>query len=285
MSLIIALAFGAMLCWGVGDFLIQRTERRIGPLETLAWITWFSSIALLPFVWQSLGTLNGWQIIYLVVIGFLVFIEGLIQFESYQEGKLSVVEIIITLELPLTIFLGVVFLHDILSTVQVILAASLFLGILFVAVDFRKINQHHFLEKGAVLALLSAILLAMTNFVTTIGAKDTSPLLAIWLPWTVCGLICLAYLIIKKKLPIFIKTGRHFWPLILSTSLVDTVAWICFVLAVVDGELSVVIAITESFVAVALVMGVIFNREKIRWLQYFGAALALICSILIALLS
>ena len=36
MSLGIGLAFVAMLCWGFGDFLIQRATRKIGDFEILA---------------------------------------------------------------------------------------------------------------------------------------------------------------------------------------------------------------------------------------------------------
>lgn len=34
-------AFGAILCWGVGDFLIQRNTRAVGNIEALAWIASF----------------------------------------------------------------------------------------------------------------------------------------------------------------------------------------------------------------------------------------------------
>ncbi len=49
-ELAVLFAFGAMLCWGIGDFLIQRTVRKIGDVETLAFIGLIGSIVLLPFV-------------------------------------------------------------------------------------------------------------------------------------------------------------------------------------------------------------------------------------------
>jgi hypothetical protein len=33
----IAAALGAMLAWGIGDFLIQRVTRHVGDVEALAW--------------------------------------------------------------------------------------------------------------------------------------------------------------------------------------------------------------------------------------------------------
>ncbi len=43
----IGLAFVAMLCWGFGDFLIQRSARKLGDWETLFVITFFGVIVLL----------------------------------------------------------------------------------------------------------------------------------------------------------------------------------------------------------------------------------------------
>ncbi len=46
----IILAFVAMLFGGVGDFFIQRNVRKIGNLESLAYIGIIGALGLLPFV-------------------------------------------------------------------------------------------------------------------------------------------------------------------------------------------------------------------------------------------
>ena len=121
MSQAILLAFGAMILWGVGDFLIQRTIWRIGNLETLFWISASSSILLLPLVYQSLPALTFNKIFIMIVLGLVGFAGSYIEFESLDIGKLSVVEVILSLELPLTILLGVFFLREHLSLGQLIL--------------------------------------------------------------------------------------------------------------------------------------------------------------------
>ena len=65
----------------------------------------------------------------------------------------------------------------------------------------------------------------------------------------------------------------------------DTAAWVAYVMAVAEKELSITIAITESFVVIAMILGVIFNKEKINKIQYLGAALAIIGSLSIGLIS
>ena len=55
MILPLLFAFGAMLFWGIGDFLIQRVTRKVGNIEALAWIGIIGTIGLLPFAWKDLG--------------------------------------------------------------------------------------------------------------------------------------------------------------------------------------------------------------------------------------
>ena len=47
----------AMVCWGFGDFLIQRFARRIGDWESLFYISLFGAIVILPFIYGQLHLL------------------------------------------------------------------------------------------------------------------------------------------------------------------------------------------------------------------------------------
>jgi len=148
MNIAILLAFGAMILWGMGDFLIQRCVKRVGNLETLFWITLVSSIALFPFIYKSLPGLSGWQFLVLLVLGLIGFLGAYIHFEALDVGKLSVVELIFSLELPLTILLGVIFFREVLTLRLVWLMLLLFLGIILLSVNFKKINTRQFLERS-----------------------------------------------------------------------------------------------------------------------------------------
>ena len=55
----------------------------------------------------------------------------------------------------------------------------------------------------------------------------------------------------------------------------DMLAWLLYAFAVEGNEIALTIAITESYPAVALFLGLWLNHEKINWHQYCGAALAL----------
>ena len=53
----IGLAFAAMLSWGIGDFWIQKSARKVGDLEALFFITLFGAFVLSPFAYPRLPTL------------------------------------------------------------------------------------------------------------------------------------------------------------------------------------------------------------------------------------
>lgn len=284
MSWSIILAFGAMIGWGVGDFLIQRTIKKIGELETLCWITLFSSIILTPLVLDDLKHLDVKQIFFLIVLGCINFASGFIHFKALKIGKLSVVETILSIELPLTIILGLIFFHEILNPAQIILIILLFIGVILISINFEKIQKKDFLEKGALLALLSGVIIAIVNFYTAAQAKSISPLLAIWLPWLVCGLICFSH-ISRQRLGNFLDRSRRHGRLILTMVIIDLLAWLAYVYAVAQEKLTITIAITESYIVIALLLGVLANREKIKKIQYIGAAMAVISSLAISLIS
>jgi len=296
MSWPIILAFGAMVAWGVGDFLIQRTVKRVGWLETMFWIYLGSFIFLLPFIWPHLSALTGTDLLILAILGTTTFLGALTHFKALNIGKLSVVEIILSFELPLTIIFGVLFLRNQLYFYQVGLIAVLFVGVALLSIDFTKMHRHWLwffwerrrviLERGILLAMATAVLLSLTNFFTAVGATRLNPLLVIWLSWALGGAVCLGYFLIKNKTRLLFKDGRRNWHLILIMVIVDIAAWLFFAFSLSQGEeLAVVAAITESYVVIAMLLGLKFNKEKIRGWQYLGAALAFVSSVLMGIFS
>jgi len=58
---------------------------------------------------------------------------ALFNFEALRQGKLSIVEVIIELELPTTIILGFIFFRETLSSIQLLIISFVFIGIVLVA--------------------------------------------------------------------------------------------------------------------------------------------------------
>ena len=215
----------------------------------------------------------------LLWLGILTFFVALIAFEALKRGKLSVVEVVWEIELPVSVFLGIVFLRESLSLLQALLIAIIFIGIILVAVKSpRFFFQASFLEKGFFLALAAAVGMGFMNFMTAVGAKEVSPLLAIWFPWVIFTVMSFSVIGARGGFRKFFGHARKFPRLIIPMGVFDTLGWFLFAVALSKRELSIVTAITESYPAIGLALGRWFNKEKIVAHQYAGAALALAAS-------
>ncbi|MCX6798530.1 MAG: DMT family transporter [Candidatus Diapherotrites archaeon] len=277
-------AFGAMACWGIGDFLIQRGTRRVGDIETLAFIGILGAIGLLPVVLPELPLLfSPANFGLLIVLGVVTFVAAIFDFEALREGKLCVIEVILEIELPVTAILAFIFFGETLTMVQLAIVLLIFLGIILMAIDpFSHRKARKVIEKGVVLAILAAVGMAAVNFLTAAGSKQVSPIMAIWVPWLVIGIMSIVVIWRGEGLRKFRVNAAKFKWLIIAMAIFDTAAWLFYATAVLKNEIAITTAITESYPAIGLFLGVWFNKEKIFKHQYLGAALALVASVLLA---
>ena len=277
-------AFIAMICWGFGDFFIQRSSRKIGNVESLLFIGIIGLIGLFPLVIGDIHALFEWQNLLLIgFLGVLTFVAGLLDFEALKEGKLSVIEVVLEIELPITILLGLIFFGETLTAMQWVVISFIFIGILLMA--FKKAhfkNIKLFLEKGVLIAILGSIGMGGINFLTAASSRQVSPIMAIWGPALVFSILCIIVIWRREGFSKTFANLRSYKWLVLGMGIFDTAAWTTYAFATNQGELAVITAITESYPAICLFLGLWINKEKIGWHQYLGAALAICASILLA---
>ncbi|MFA6073211.1 MAG: DMT family transporter [Candidatus Woesearchaeota archaeon] len=277
-------AFGAMIFWGLGDFLIQRTARKIGALETLLWIGIVGSLGLFPFVINDLHLLLDASNLFLILgLGVLGFVGSLMSFKAFEQGKISVVDMILVIELPIIMVLSFIFLKEVPSFVQILLILFSLIGIILLIATESFGNFRTKLEKGVLLAIIAALFLGGYTFLTGFSSKNITPMLALWGPWFLCTIIGVFFMVFRKKKSVFFRDAMKIKWLLISTCIVDILAWVFYVFAVKNNEVSIITAITESYPVIALGLGVWINRERILFHQWLGAGLALACSILLSL--
>jgi drug/metabolite transporter (DMT)-like permease len=276
-SLIFALL--AMLCWGFGDFLIQRSARRVGDLEALAFIGLVGTIILLPFIIHEFHLIYSYQnLLLLLLLGIISFVGAMINFEALKKGKLSIIDVLFELELPITIILAFIFFRESLSYTQLFIVFFIFIGLILMATkSFSHWKVR--LEKGVLLAIIAAIGMGLINFLTATSSRQISPLMAVWAPWFIFTLLCFIFILRRKKgFSKFLNDGLKFKSLLIFMSLFDTIAWIFYSFATNNGDISVITAITEGYPAIAVLLGLWINKEKINWHQYAGIIITLIAT-------
>ena len=281
----IIFAIVAMLAWGIGDFFIQRSTRTLGNWETLFSITAFGAIVLLPFVYNDVSLIfsDTHRLLRIVFFaGIIIFIASLLEFVALREGKLAVIEPIWSLEIPVAAFLAFSVTGEKLSSLQVVLVAALIIGLIFVS--FRGTNFHakHLLEKGAYVAVVAALCMGGANFIMGMSGRLTDPLVANFFANALIAVITLVYILVKGR-------GKKMWHDIrrrpkatLSMVILDNIAWIAFVAAMALAPIGIVTALTESYIIIVVVLGILINKEKLFAHQKVGLVIALVSAVSLA---
>ena len=284
----IIFALIALLCWGFGDFFIQRASRKIGIVQALFFNTLVVAVLVLPFVYtqliDSLGSTTFWI---LIASGIIVFFTALLQFRVLEIGKLSVVEPVASLELPFTVLIAAALGSEILSLPSYVLITIVFIGITMTVssrISHLGILLTKF-EKGTFIALAGALGMALTNFLYGHGGQISSPLLAFWIIETVIMILSGVYLIYSDQFRHLYKDFKKAPGAIIAESTFDNIAWLSFTFAVLYIPISVAIAISESYIILAVVLGVLVNRERLKHHQYLGVFVAFVGVLLLAITS
>lgn len=176
----IGLAFVAMLCWGIGDFWIQRSTRKVGDLGALFFCTAFGAVVLLPFVYKDIPALFAESPQTLVVLGVLcvsLLIAAILDFEALRVGKLAVVEPIWSFEVPVAGLLAFFILNERIGALQILLIVTLLVSLAFVSLKKQFAWEHLLLERGTILAFLAAVLMGGANFFMGWFSRLNDPLM------------------------------------------------------------------------------------------------------------
>jgi len=272
-------ALGALVCWTFGDFFIQRGTRTVGNWKTLFYIGALGSIVLLPFVAREIGATlsNPSNAIILLLLVIVTLFTALFEFEALKRGKIAVVEPVMSLELPITIGLSLALWGERLSATQGILSLVVFIGIMLaVTIHHSHLHYHkRIFEKGFILAGIGAVGMALVNFLTGVGSQTTSPLFTIWFLHSTLAIICLFYFLYRGETKSILADIRRYPKTIVALSIFDNLAWISFAYAVRYIPISIATTVSESYIALAVLLGIFVNREKLKPHQFVGIALAI----------
>ena len=284
----IGLAFVAMLCWGFGDFLIQKSTRKMGDWETLFIIALFGAIVLLPFVWRDLPDLfikNGDRLLVLSITSVVLLLAALFDFDALKKGKLSVVEPIWSFEVPAAALLAFFILGEKISTLQIVLIVFLIVCFILIAFKEKTFSKKFFMEKGVILAFIGAILMGGANFFMGWGGRISDPLMVNFFTDVFIMIVTGAYLLLIGKFRSTFIDFKKQYKIMLPMSISDKAAWIAFVFSMSLVPIAVATALSESYIIIAVLLGLIINRERLQTHQKFGLIGAIITVIILILIT
>lgn len=283
----ILFAIIALVSWGFGDFFIQKTARAIGSWKALFFIGIAGLAGLFPFVRENLVSLTASDLLLLGVLGVVTVFTALFDFEALRQGKIAVVEPIIGLELPITVGLSVILAKESLTIVQFFLIGVTFAGIML------AVTAHHthwylhkrIFERGVILAGIGAVGMALTNFLVGVSSQGISPLVTIWFAHSLLAVVCGVFLLSRGQIKQLSRDLLRYPGPIIGQSILDNVAWVAFAAATTMIPIAVATTISESYIALAVLLGLFVNREKLKIHQIAGVALATVGVVILSYVS
>src|SRR5688572_15072909 len=271
----VLLAIVALFGWGIADFFVQKSARKVGVATTLFAGGLFGTVVLLPFVIRDLGALaRPEDLTVLLAFGGIGLITALFSLEAFRKGKLAVIGPLMGIELPVTILLAVALRGERLSAPQLLLIAVVFLGIFLTATKHPFVTERKPLEKGVLLGLVGAVTLGVHNFLTGVASQDISPVMAAWFGRAVFMAVFGVFLLAKGRLPDSFAAMRRHPMLVFGLSALYLVAFLCYGVSVTLIPISIATTISENYIVVAAILGGAVNKERLVLHQALGAAVA-----------
>lgn len=277
----IAFAFVAMFAWGFGDFLIQKNVRRIGNLSTLFFITLFGALVLLPFTYNKIYSTinNGHSLIILLVTSAVLFIAAVLDFQGLKIGNLSIVEPIWSLEIPAASFLAFFVLGETISLSQIIIIILLLISLILLAIKKANINKSIKFERGVIVAIAGALAMGFANFMMGWGGRETDFVMVNFFTDSFIAIVTLVLIIIRGNFYVMCQDIKREWRSLVQMSIADKIAWLAFVLSMSLVPIAIATALSESYIIIAVLLGIFISKERLAKHQ----KVALICAIILAI--
>ncbi len=278
-------ALVGMVSWGFGDYFIQRTSRAIGIWRALFFISIVGSIGLTPFILGDFHEfLNPKNLLFLGLPAFAMTVSSIFYFQALKDGKLAIMEPILSAELPLAAILAVVLWRESLGMLGWLLVLIVFIGNALAATEHHSHLHYHkrIFEKGVIYALVAALCMAFVDLLMGVSSQEVSPLFTVWVVWVFSGAVSTIYLMQTgefKKIKEDIR--EHRW-MLLALGVFDTMGWVGFCLGAIHIPIAITTAIGESYIVITMLLGFFLNHERLRPHQKWGVAFAVVSVIALA---
>ncbi|MGA3020818.1 MAG: EamA family transporter, partial [Candidatus Micrarchaeales archaeon] len=153
-----------------------------------------------------------------------------------------------------------------------------------ISLKSRSLSRRNWLEKGMTLAAIAAVLLGAADFLVGLGARATSPLLVNWFIDITLTAYTLVYISFRRGLRKVVRNLKKMPMLLLATCTFDNFAWISYAFATVLMPITIAAAISENYIALAAILGLVINREHLMAHQKLGLVIALSSAVVLSLM-
>jgi len=235
-------------------------------------LTALRTIVVLIFSWimvfvvgtqGTIGEVSLKTLLFLCASGITTGASWICYFHALQIGNVNVVVPIDKSSVVLTIFLGVVFLHEPMNVMKFVCVAAIAAGT-YLMIEKVTAESGVKKKKGAVFyAFMSALFASLTALLSKIGIVGIESNL---------GTAIRTIIVLIMAWVIVFYTGSHkgirdiskkSWIFIALSGIATGLSWLCYYRALQDGPISVVLPIDKLSTVVSIAFAYIVFKEKL----------------------
>jgi drug/metabolite transporter (DMT)-like permease len=273
----VVLALVALVSWGFCDFLLQRSARRFGSWESIFAMALIGTVMLFPLAVPLLisSDLSVEDLTWLPFISASFFCAMFMGVEALRRGKLSVVESAGVIEIPVAGILAYIILAENIALTHWLIVGVLLFGVMLVVLHSHVLRGRTWLEPGAFLGIFAGIMFGVTGFLVGYVARETNPIVTVWGFNVVMAFVCFLYLSLIGRTAHFAKDFRKNAALMVGVGVLDSVAWLAYALSATAVPIIIAGVLSEGYIVLAVLLGVIVNRERLTMRQGLGILVAM----------
>ena len=281
----ILFGLGAMLAWGIMDFLAAIACRKIGDYRAFFWpqLIGFVFIVIAYFFFGKPIALDKFFYILafagvLDMIGYIYFYRGL------SKGLVGIVSPITSMFASVTVILSIIFLGEKVTLLQIFSIILIVIGCFLVSTDIKeffnskKTKLAEGVKEGLVAMVCWGILFTLIAYsVRAVG-------------WFMPVLIMRIFLIFPfiafakvKKVPLKFESNTMIIGLLVVMAILDVAAFLSLNFGVMGHEASIVAPVSSTYPLLTISLAYIFLKERMAPNQYIGAVVAISGMVLLSI--
>lgn len=286
MSTLFAVIFSliSLVGYGVSDFFGAIGSRKIGAFQAAMISRGISLVTLLIifFIFFKLPPIPPTTILILGITGLLGTFGLLALYKGFKVGNVSIVSPISSSWAMITVLLGIIFLQESLTNLQLLAIALIILGTISSSIklsEFKKLNSKT-LVSGAVYAFIAMLSWGLMYFLINVLVKALG-----WFP-PILFLIAFSVLYLAiyfKASKMKLAKMKPVLGILALVSILDTIAFLAYSIGATSNDVIIVAPIAAAAPAITIILAIARFHEKLETSHKIGIVAIIIGLIVISI--
>lgn len=229
----------------------------VSGLRTL--VVMIFSILVFLFLGDGFKNIDLKNIIFIVLSGITTALLWICYFKALSLADVSMVTPIDKLSIVLTLILSSIFFKEKITIIKVLSMICMICGS-FLMVNNDKENKEN---NWIIFAFLTAVFTSLATILGKMGINNINPNLGTMLRTIVILVIIWGVIIIKKEYIDLRKITKRNILFIILSGISTGISWLFYFMSLKDGEVSIVFPVEKLSAAVAILISIIFLKEKL----------------------